>query len=172
MAMRQMEPTKVKVDGMNFFISPFAAFKAANLTGELAATLAPLLGALSPLVGTSEEESEEGGLMDIDAGKAAEAIGGCSAINGDKLETLMKKLLLGGHVVVELEKEDGTIEPERLTLDIANEVFCGNIQNMFVLCFHVIKLNFNGFFKKFAGLFGKQKPAEGEEETKTQREIL
>lgn len=35
MALKQMEATKVKVGGNNFFIKPFPAFKAANLTGEL-----------------------------------------------------------------------------------------------------------------------------------------
>ena len=43
MALKQMEPTKETVGGYNFYIKPFAAFKAANLTGELASVLAPLL---------------------------------------------------------------------------------------------------------------------------------
>jgi len=152
MAMKQLEPTKVNVGEMKFYITPFPAFKAANLTGELASVLAPLLGAFATLVGSDDEESS---LMDIDAGKAAEAISGCTAISGDKLELLMQKLLIGGNIVVEAPNEEGEIEPQRLDMDLANELFCGEVQNMFVLCFHVIKLNFNGFFKKFAILSGK-----------------
>lgn len=161
MALKQMEPAKEKVGGYNFYITPFPAFKAANLTGELASVLAPLLGVLAPLVG-------DGDLMDVDAGKAAEAMMNCTAINGDKLEKLMQKLLLGGHIVAEVPNEAGDVEPQRLDMDIANEVFCGEVQDMFVLCFHVIKLNFQGFFKKFAALSGKA----GLGEAKTPRKIL
>ena len=161
MAMKQLETTTVKLAGMKFYIKPFPAFKAANLTGELASVLAPLLGVLAPLVGN-------GGLGDIDVRTAADAMAGCTALNGDKLELLMKKLLIGGHIVVELPDENGNIEPQILDMDIANEVFCGEVQDMFVLCFHVIKLNFNGFFKKLAGQYGKETPAE----EKIQRKIL
>ena len=151
MALKQMEPTKETVGGYNFYIKPFAAFKAANLTGELASVLAPLLGALAPLV----SDQKEGSLMDVDAAQAVEALSNCTNISGDKMEKLMQILLLGGHIVVELPDEDGECKPERLDMDIANEIFCGEVQDMFILCFHVIKLNFNGFFKKIAGLSGK-----------------
>ena len=150
MALKQMEPIKETVGGYNFYIKPFAAFKAANLTGELASVLAPLLGALAPLV----SDQKEGSLMDVDAAQAAEALSNCTNISGDKMEKLMQKLLLGGHIVVELPDEEGEFKPERLDMDIANEIFCGEVQDMFILCFHVIKLNFNGFFNKIVGLSG------------------
>lgn len=151
MALKQMEPTKENVGGYNFYITPFAAFKAANLTGELASVLAPLLGALAPLV----SDQKEGSLMDVDARQAAEALSNCTNISGDKMEKLMQKLLLGGHIVVELPDQEGETKPQRLDMDTANEIFCGEVQDMFILCFHVIKLNFNGFFKRIAGLSGK-----------------
>lgn len=69
----------------------------------------------------------------------------------------MRKLLLGGHIVVEVPDEDGEPEAVKLDMDTANELFCGNIQDMFVLCFRVIMLNFKGFFKNLAALSGKQK---------------
>lgn len=147
MALKQMEAKKVKISENTYFIRPFPAFKAANITGELASVLAPLLGAIAPLAG-------DGDLMDMDVNKAAEALSG-SAINGDRLENLMKKLLLGGNIVIEYEDEDGDIQQETLDRDLADEVFCGNVQDMFVLCVHVIKLNFNGFFEKLSTLSGK-----------------
>lgn len=165
MAMKQLETKHEKVGGMNFHIRPFPAFKAANLTGELASTLAPLLGVLAPLV----NDESDGGLMDIDVRTAADAMAGCTALSGDKLEQLMRKLLLGGHIVVEIPDEEGNLEAQILDMDTANEVFCGEVQDMFILCFHVIKLNFNGFFKRFAGLSGKVGTAE---EPKTPRMIL
>ena len=164
MALKQMEPTKETVGGYNFYIKPFAAFKAANLTGELASVLAPLLGALAPLV----SDQKEGSLMDVDAAQAAEALSNCTNISGDKMEKLMQKLLLGGHIVVELPDEEGKTKAERLDMDIANEIFCGEVQDMFILCFHVIKLNFNGFFKKIAGLSGKA----GSAVPKTPRKVI
>lgn len=154
MGLKQVEPIVEKIGDFKFYITPFAAFKAANLTGELASTLAPLLGVLAPLVNDNKD------LLDIDAGDAANAMQSCSALSGDKLEKLMKKLLLGGHIVVEIENEYGEKDGKMLDEDLANEVFCGDVQDMFMLCFHVIKLNFNGFFKRLAGRFGKEKPAE------------
>ncbi len=154
MALKQMEPTEVKVGGITFYITPLGAFKAANLTGELAGVLAPLLGVLAPLVGDGTN------LIDVDAGKAAEAMAGCTNISGDKIENLMRKLLLGGKIVAEVPDEEGITEPQILDKDLIDELFCGEIQDMFLLCFHVVKVNFNGFFKRFAGLSGKGESAE------------
>lgn len=169
MMMKQMEPTAVMVGGMKFYITPFPAFKAANISGELASVLAPLLSSLFPLVGAMREEGKS--VMDIDidsidAERAAEAVMSCPMIGGDKLESLMRKLLLGGHIVVKVTNDKGESEAQRLDMDLANELFCGEIQEMFALCFHVIKLNYKGFFRKFAGLSGKLRSAAGAEEAK------
>lgn len=159
MKLKQVTPTKVPVGDMEFYIRPFPAFKAANITGELASVLTPLLGMLVPLISESgeKEENEEKTILDTDAAKAAEAMANCTAIDGNRMEKLMKKLLLGGHIAVELEDENGNTEEEELTQDLADEIFCGNIQDMFVLCFHVIRLNFRGFFGKLPILSGKVK---------------
>ncbi len=159
MKLKQVTPTKVPVGDMEFYIRPFPAFKAANITGELASVLTPLLGMLVPLISESgeKEENEEKTILDTDAAKAAEAMANCPAIDGNRMEKLMKKLLLGGHIAVELEDENGNTEEEELTQDLADEIFCGNIQDMFVLCFHVIRLNFRGFFGKLPILSGKVK---------------
>lgn len=169
MALKQMESTKVKVGDNDFYIKPFPAFKAANLTGELASVLSPLLGAIAPLIGAGDGSED---IMDMDVEKVgekmAEGVMGNINISGDKIEALMKKLLLGGNIVVEYEDENGETQQERLDKDLADELFCGNVQDMFVLCVHVIKQNFNGFFSKIAALSGKAKQAE----EKMQRKIL
>ena len=61
MALKQMEAKKVTVGENSFHIKPFPAFKAANLTGELASVLSPLIGAIAPLVGDGDliDRSEE-----------------------------------------------------------------------------------------------------------------
>lgn len=151
MALKQMEAQKVNIGDNVFYIKPFPAFKAANITGDLASVLSPLIGVIAPLVGN-------GNLMDVDVNKAVEALSGSTLINGDKLESLMSKLLLGDHIVIEYEDDDGKTYQEKLNKDLADEVFCGNVQDMFVLCVHVIKMNFNGFFGKLATLSGKAEP--------------
>ena len=169
--MKQLETTEVVVSGTKFYIKPFPAFTAANISGELASVLTPFLGALAPLLDDKKDGDKEGAdseinetaekeksLSDIDAGEAAKAMSTVS-ISGDKLEKLMRKLLLGGHIAFEDEDEDGNTEPKKLNIDEANELFCGDVQDMFVLCFHVIRINFNGFFKKFAPQFGGVKEA-------------
>ena len=178
MQLKQVTPTKVSVGDMEFYIRPFPAFRAANITGELASVLAPLLGVLAPLVSegggrkqeASEEEAsgaeQEESVLDLDAAKAAEAMTHCPSINGDRMEKLMKKLLLGGHIAVELEDENGETEEHRLTQDLADEIFCGDSQHLFVLCYHVIRLNYQGFFEKLSDLSGKA------ESVRTLREIL
>ena len=149
MALKQMEVTNVKIGENTFFIKPFKAFEAVNLSGELTSVISPLVGAFAPLVGN-------GNILDteISADKVVDAFSGVN-IDGNKLERLMKKLLLGGNVVIEYEDESGETQQETLDQDLANEVFCGNVQDMFVLCIHVIKLHFIGFFKRLATLSGK-----------------
>ena len=160
MNLKQIEPTTVEVSGIKFIITPFSAFKAANISGELATVLAPVFGTLLPLV-----KNQNG---DIDVEDATKAISSCAAINGDKLEALMKKLLLNGNVSVEMNDENGEADVQRLDIDVANEVFCGEVQDMFRLCFEVIKVNYSGFFEKLLNRSGKAKS----EEKKKKRRIL
>lgn len=149
MALKQMEATNVKIGENTFFIKPFKAFEAVNLSGELTSVISPLVGAIAPLVGNENILDSE-----VDVRKVADSFSGID-IDGNKLERLMKKLLLGGNVVIEYEDESGETQQEALDQDLANEVFCGNVQDMFVLCIHVIRLNFNGFFKRLTTLSGK-----------------
>ena len=161
MGLKQLEKTCVNVGGLEFYISPFPAFKAANLSGELADVLAPIFAALVPLIGELGDDTEDGkgldtDLKDIDLSKASSAIAGIH-VSVDRMEVLMKKLLLGGNIVVKLPDGTGNYDPQTLNEDIANEIFCGNIQDMFVLCFKVIQINFSGFFGKLGSLSGKVK---------------
>ena len=150
--LRQTEPKKETIGDYNFYIKPFPAMVAANLTGDLASLLTPVLAALLPLVGNGNENQEDdngdSGLMDIDVDQAAAS---------------MAKSMEG-----EDDVETGEFEQEILDMDLVNELFCGEVQDMFVLAFYVIRLNFNGFFKKLVGRFGKA----GEALVKKTRQIL
>ncbi len=156
--MKQMEVTEKKIGEYTFYIRPFPAFVAANISGELAALLTPMIGSLAPLAGGAMKENSEqtskSDVMDVEIETALPAISNAfSSVSGDKFESLMKKLLINQkNVSVSGEATNG--EVKELSLDIANEVFCGEVQDMYLLCFYVIKLNFGGFFKKLGTQFG------------------
>ena len=83
-------------------------------------------------------------------------------LSGDKLEYLCRELLVAhGNVSVSPGGDDS--DNKLLDEDAVNELFCGGLDEMFMLIFEVIKVNFSGFFKKLAaqyGLGGGQETAE------------
>lgn len=147
---KMMEPKEAPVGGNLFYIYPFPAFKAANISGEVAALLTPMLASVVPALGNGGEEKH---MMDMDIGEVAPHIAGAfSSLSGDKVEKLLRDLLLSGNIGVRAE---AGADPQLLTEDLSNEIFCGNTQDMFILAFHVIKVNYAGFFEKFGNLSGK-----------------
>ena len=162
--LKQLEPTRRTIGDKVFYITPFPAFRAANLSGELASVLAPLSGVVAAVM--SGTDGETFNFMDLDVKKVADGMSGCAELSGDKLEGVMRKLLLGGHISVEFKDENGEMTMERLDADLANELFCGEIQDMYVLCVYVIQLNFNGFFRRLTAQSGALKSR------KTPRPIL
>lgn len=168
--MKQLEVTSKNISGNQFYIKPFPAFVAANISGDLAAVLAPMLGSLAPMVG---DIGSSGNVPDLSNGlnigdidisnieveKALPLMTSAfSTLSGDKFERLMKKLLIDNqNISVEGEATDGNVQI--LTSDLANEVFCGDVQDMFILCWEVIKINFKGFFKKLGTRFGSLRAA-------------
>lgn len=151
--MKQLEPREVAVGENTFYIRPLPAFKAANMSGELAALVLPIVSGLAPLLGSVDTGKEGKGLLDIKLEDAAPVVSGAfSSISGDKLEAILKHLLIAGkNIAVELPDEG---KPQTLTEDLANEIFCEDVQDMFLLAFEVIRTNYNGFFKKLAARFG------------------
>jgi hypothetical protein len=151
--MKQLESREVTVGENIFYIRPLPAFKAANLSGELAALVLPLVTGLTSLIPTGTTAENMGnGLFDIDVKDAGPAISAAfSSLSGDKIEAILKHLLIAGkNISVEVPGERVQI----LTEDLANEVFCEDVQDMFILAFEVIRTNYNGFFKKLGGRFG------------------
>lgn len=148
--MKQHETTEKKIGENTFYIRPFAAFTAANVSGDLIAVLAPAVAGLAPLAMGADDSDTEPDFMNLDV---ASFSGAMSGLSGDKVESLLKKLLTK-HDNISVETEDGV---KRLDNDLANEIFCGSAQDMFILAVEVINVNFKGFFKKIGGQFGLQK---------------
>ena len=137
------------LDGNTYYIRAFPAFAASNLSGEIASLIMPALGAIVPMVGGKAE----GSLFDMDAEKAAPILANAlTSISGDKVENLLKKLLVREkNISVQIEGEN---EAVLLTEDLANELFCGDVQDMFILAWEVIQANFPRIFSSLQNLFG------------------
>ena len=109
-----------------------------------------MIGSIAPLVADKKIS------LDDDVATAAPQLATAfSSLSGEKLERLMKKLLCSQNIVT---KTDG----EWLTEEMADEIFCGKVDEMFQLAFFVLRENFGGFFEKAGSLFGKltQEPAQ------------
>lgn len=152
---KQADPHKAEIGGNTFYIYPFSAFASVNLTGELSSLVAPLLGTAAPMVMNSDKP--------LDANISMIVSSLSSAFNGDKLEAVMRKLLVAhGNVYVDVEDED---DPCQLNDDLVNLLFCCNTQDMFLLAAKVIEVNFSGFFEKLRTLFGSATRGRGKKTT-------
>lgn len=146
--MKQLQTYEKQIGDYRFFIRPFKAFDAAYISAELVNLLSPILGVIAPMMGASGEGDGAVNIMDMDAEKVIDkATPALTRISGEKLESVMKTLMIQhGNVSVEGPVTDGGTAV--LSEDLANEVFCGELQDMFVLCFEIIRINYKGFFKK------------------------
>lgn len=149
--MKLQEPRAVAIGGNTYYIRPLPAMRAANLTGELSALALPLLSGLAPILAAAD--GKETGVLDADVTGALPAIAGAfSALSGDKLEAVLRHLLItGGNISIEAPGKPA----ELLSEDLLNEVFCTDVQDMFLLAFEVIRTNYSGFFAKLGGRFGQ-----------------
>lgn len=156
--MKQITPTEHILGDTTFYVRPFPAFTAARITGDLGNILIPILGAVAPFIGDDKTDGKDKkGVLDTDISQVAPAMSQAfSSLNGEKFERLMRELLTDyGNIAF---KTTGSTDlPAPLTSDAANELFCGDVQDMFVLAFYVIKQNFGGFFKKLSTQYGLQK---------------
>ena len=146
--MKQLDPIEKVIGENKFYIRPFPAFVAANISGELWSVLTPILGGLAPVL------MHEGDVSNMDMESVLPLLSSAlTSLSGDKFESIIRKLLTN-HKNIAVENEDTEGKAVMLTYDLANEVFCGEVQDMYVLCFEVIKLNYSGFFKKIGDRFG------------------
>ena len=146
--MKQFDPKDVTVSGHQFHIFPFGAFKAANLSGEIAQIAIPLITAITALPSGGKEENP----LDRDLSEITPALSGAfDSLSGDKVESLLKKLLTQSKNIA-IDREDG--EAVYLTEEMVNEIFCCDIVGIYQLAFEVIRFNFGGFFGKLGNLSG------------------
>lgn len=148
---KQFEPTKVKVGEYQYLIYPFPAFRAANISGELFSLLAPIAASMVSLIPDNKSVLDAGVENAVPQISAAFGL-----LDGNKVERILEKLLIDQQNVV-VDFENG--EADYLTKELADNLFCGNAQLLYVLAYHVIRVNYEDFFGKTAALFGKQETA-------------
>ena len=146
--MKRQTPTTKTIGDYNYYIYPFGALIASRLTGDLVALVTPMLGAAAPLIG-KQLDAESGNLFDMKVEELDPALSGAFAsLTGEKVESLMRQLLID-HKNVYFEGV-GDEKPQLLTAEDLNEIFCMDLQDMYLLAWEVLKLNFQGFFKKLS----------------------
>lgn len=152
--LKQIEPKTVTLCDVDFAIYPFGAMKAANMSGELGKFFGPLVAGLAPVIlGDTEGEND---VLSMDLNDAMPLVTGAfSTLDGDVVEKLFRKLLLGGHISYRYrDNETGKEVIDKLNSDSLDEIFCQNVDDMYRLAYEVIKLNYKGFFKKLLGQSG------------------
>lgn len=159
--MKRMETTEKVIGENTFYIRPFSAFTAANISAELTSVLSPMVGSVGAMIGKVDASSAEDSvdladIMNLDIEKALPALAAAfGSLSGDRMEKLMLRLLVDNkNIAVEGEATDG--RTVQMSKDLADEVFCGEVQDMFILCYEVIKVNYGNFFKKLVARFGRQ----------------
>ena len=146
--MKLQDATEVVVNENHFYVRPFPAFRAANISGEVIKVIIPIIGSVLPFVSTSGDTS----VLDTDlATIAPEITKAFESLSGDAVEKLLRDLLVRGNNIAVYFI--GETKP--LTEDLVNELFCGEVQDMYILAFHVIRINYGGFFGKLGTQSGK-----------------
>lgn len=154
---KMMQPEEQTIGGNTFYIYPFPAFTSAYLSADVISLLAPLIGGIAGALASRDGIGEGKSLMDMDVSEAAQHIAGAfSSLSAEKTEQLLRNLLLNKNVVV---KQEGSPDADYLTEDKCNEIFCGKTQNMFILAFYVIKVNYSDFFESLGSRSGSVKTA-------------
>lgn len=147
--LKQIEPKKVRLCDVDFAIFPFGAMKAANLSGELGRFFGPLVAGFLPLIGSDDD------VLSMDLTQAMPMITGAfSVLDGDTVEKLLRKLLLGGNVACSYINDKGDEVQSKLTQDLLDNIFCQNVDDLYRLAVEVINLNYSGFFKKLLNQSG------------------
>lgn len=148
--MRQFDPISKTIGSNEYKIYPFPAFKAANLSGELIKTVAPAISVFTTMFADKTvQDIADTAVQDLDGAAISSAF---ASLDGNVVERLLKQLLITNRniVIVNNDYPDGAW----LTEEIANETFCMNVQDMYILAYNVIKTNYSGFFKKPINRFG------------------
>lgn len=148
--MRQLEPKRITIGEVEYAIYPFGAFDAAAISGDLAKMIGPFIVSILPLV--SSDVSDE------DVEKLGPALTTAfQSLDGEKLQSMLRQLLIvKKNIVCEYRDDSGQPVQKTLTIELANELFIGNLDDMVTLAVEVVNFNFAGFFTQIFTRFGNR----------------
>lgn len=151
--LKQINPKRVSIGGVDYAIYPFSAFKAAGISGDLGRFIGPMVAGVLPLV---KNDMDIDKLLGEDIDKLMPMISGAlSSLESDKVEKMLMELLINErNISCEYRDEKGNVVQSQLTKELADELFIGGLDNMVKLAVEVVKLNYGNFFTGLAGQSG------------------
>lgn len=153
--MKRSDNKKVSLDGYNFYIYPFGAMRASKISGDLIGFASPLIAAIISLVGGNESDDAIGSVLDMDIADASKfVIPAFRGINGDDVEKLLRLLLIKYQNISYDTDDDRACN--WLDENALDEIFVCRLQDMYMLAWEVIKMNFGGFFELLSSQSGSQ----------------
>lgn len=157
--LKQQEVSEYTIGEYTFYVKPFSAMKSVNISADLTKTIGPAVGGIFSLLGSVAGEDNPGGdvesvLSRIDPQKAVTVLReALTTLDGDDLERVVRRLLIDYHNV----SVSGPMTEDKavpMDMNIFNDVFCCETQNIYLLCWDVINLNFGSFFGDMKLRFG------------------
>ena len=152
---RAIKPVEKELAGYVFYIRPFAAFVSSSVFTDILSIISPLAMSLLPALFDDDGDGEEKSLLDMDLEKAAPfVIKAFSSLSSDKMDKTLRALLIREKNIHVGEANGRSDDVSLLDYDTANAIFIGNIADMYLLAFEVIKINYGNFFEKLSTLSG------------------
>lgn len=141
-----MSGTTVTIEGVDFTIRPFDAFRQLRLFGDLQKEVLPSVGGVLNVALASGKDGEQ-----IDETKVIDAFRDlCMKFDGAALERWANLLLDQDHISCQ---RPGMREPERLD-KIARGMALQDFSAVLELMYHIGKVNFAAPLARWASLFG------------------
>lgn len=157
--MKRTETQKVELGDRVFTIWKFSAFTSARIFGDLTGAVTPVVASVLPVLASAGllSKDKDGKAVlntDVDERQLSASLSAMAGnLSGEKLEKILIELLVAHENITYLnDKKDWCC----LTEEDADEIFCGDLQDMLMLAWKVIRFNYGGFFGKFADQFGSQ----------------
>ncbi|MCD8201908.1 MAG: hypothetical protein LUD47_07580 [Clostridia bacterium] len=141
------ETKEYKVGGHSYFVKPFRAMTAVRLSADVLKIITPFFDGFVQGDNLSD-------LKNLDLSVIVDGLEKCLAdTDGKQIEDALEKLLIR-HDNIAVDYDGQT---QYLTEEILDEWMAGDIENIFVLAFYVVKENYQGFFARFSTQSGKAK---------------
>ena len=143
-----------------FYIHYFGAWTAQRIGLRFKDILARATASAAVEIGGVMKNMETENFFDLEANAALvpALIKIMRELDTSTLEDLTKELIINHkNIAFEPDGYTGSPDPRILDYDAADQIFSGDLQDMYILIAHVLKANYESFFVKGQALFGSLK---------------